>query len=116
MPHQNNLKILVFIGEGSEHIIEYLTKKGFPKVSLENMPSQIEHLSEAGQHRIITNEVPDLSLYEMLQNQFPGEIQLVAVASENKMHEDEFIKHADYFVDNDPTKIDELLQKLDFTL
>lgn len=116
MAHQNNLKVLVFIGSNSEQAINYLTKKGFPKVTLENMPSQIEHLSQAGQHRLVTNGVTDLGLYEILKNQFPSEIQLIAIAARSDTHKDEFIKHADHFVENDPAQIDELLRKLDFTL
>lgn len=116
MTHQVNLKVLVFIGNNSEQVIHYLTEKGFPKVSIEDMPSQIEHLSQAGQHRLVTSEITNLSLYEILKNQFPGELQLIAVAAPNDTHEDEFVKHADHFVQSDPVHIDELLKKLDFTL
>ena len=116
MTHLNNLKVLVFIGTDSGQVIDYLTGRGFPKVSLENMPSQIEHLSDAGQHRLITNEVSNLSLYEILTNEFPGEVQLIAVAAQQNTHEDEFVKHADYFVENNLAAIDELLEKLDFAL
>ncbi len=116
MTHQHNLKVLVFIGNNSQQVIDYLTEKGFPKVSLEDMPSQVEHLSQAGQHRIVTNQVTDFTLYQILKDQFPGEVHLIAVAEQKQTHEDEFMSHAEYFVENNPTAIDELLDELEFAL
>lgn len=116
MTHHKNLKVLAFVGEEAAQIVEYLTGKGFPKVSLEDMPSQIEHLAQAGQHRLITHEVSTPTLFELLREAFPGEITLVAVTQPQQAVTDELAKQAHYYVENDPAQIDELLETIDFAL
>ena len=117
MTRQNNLKVLAFIGDNSEAIIHYLTAKGYPKVSFEDMPTQIQHLSQAGQHRIVTNQITTFDAYTLLKHHFPGEVHLVADSSEeNKTHQDELMSHVNFFVENNPQAIDKLLTKLEFEL
>jgi hypothetical protein len=113
MTRQPNLKVLAFVGSESEDVVTYLTGKGFPKVSEINMMSQIEHLSMAGQHRIVTSEITDGTSYTTLKQEFPGEVRLVTVGS---VTDQELVLRADYSVQNTPDKIEALLEEIDFKL
>lgn len=82
MSEHKNLKIAAFVGlQGSrvDTIIEHLTSNGLPKVSRHDIVSQINHLQDAGQHRIITSELDSLDLYKTMKHQFPGELVVIAL-------------------------------------
>jgi hypothetical protein len=110
--HHENLKIIAFVGNEASDVVAYLTEKRYPKISKIDMASQIEHLAGAGQHRIVTSELSDFDTYRALRHEFPGEMYLVTagVASE------ELARMAHHHVSNDHAAINELLEKLDFTL
>ena len=113
MTRHENLKILAFIGSNAPGVVEYLTEKNYPKLSGIDMGSQIEHLANAGQHRIVTSAISDAESYRNLAHEFPGELHLVTVG---EVPDDEVAKMAHYHTSNDPAAINELIEKLDFTL
>lgn len=116
MTHLPNLRILAFVGKEAEDVVDYLTEKGFPKVSDNDMASQIEHLSMAGQHRIITSEIVDEESYQRLKNTFPGEVQLIAIGSREDTSSVHPFSHVDYTISSDKDQIEALLEELRFTL
>jgi hypothetical protein len=110
--HHENLKIIAFVGNEASDVVAYLTEKRYPKISKIDMASQIEHLAGAGQHRIVTSELSDVDTYHALRHEFPGEIYLVNAGDAN----DELAQMAHHHISNDHAAINELLEKLDFTL
>lgn len=112
MTHQNNLKVIVFVGEDTEKAVEYLTEKHFPKVAGQDIVQQIEHLVGAGQHRIITNAISTIDDYKELAHEFPGELNLVTVGDVSK----DLASLAHHHITYDSKIIDELLETLDFKL
>jgi len=125
MTHQENLKILAFVGlpgSGKTTAVEYFTKKGYPKVyfggvvfdamkqaGIEITPEserafrvsfreefgkdvvvnriieQINHLVDAGQHRIIADGVYTWTEYKALQHAFGGNLILAAVVAPRRL-------------------------------
>ena len=140
MTHHENLKIIAFIGADPidvPTVIDHLAEKSFPKVTSQDMISQIAHLADAGQHRIITGELSDFTLYEELRHDFPGQFSLVGIAPKEDIllyekdqaaepenwrklqetHHTALLPLAHHYVEtgNDLTKrVDALLEKLDF--
>jgi dephospho-CoA kinase len=90
-----NLKILAFVGlkgSGKATVISYLNQKGYPKVSREDMVSQIDHLADAGQHRVITDELSEFELYKTIKHEFPAELTLVALITEKRTRHHRLLK------------------------
>jgi hypothetical protein len=85
MNRHENLKIVAFIGTNTSAIVERLTEMGYPKVSSDDMVSQIQHLDDAGQHRIVTDQLTDFELYKKMRHAFPSEITLVGITDKEKM-------------------------------
>jgi hypothetical protein len=87
MTHHENLQIIAFVGDPTQvsAIIDHLTEKGYPKVSADDMVSQIEHLSLAGQHRIVTGDLHDFALYEEVRHDFAGHFTLVGVTQKENI-------------------------------
>jgi len=112
MTHQNNLKVIVFVGEDAEKAVDYLTEKHFPKVVAPDITSQVEHLVRAGQHRIVTSAISDVESYKNLAHEFPGELYLVTVGNAP----DDLARLTHHHVSSEPKIIDELLEELDFKL
>lgn len=77
MTHHENLKVLAFVGlndAGREAATHYFTEQGYPKVRGDNVDQQIQHLADAGQHRIILDVTLSQTDYRALQHEFPGEL------------------------------------------
>lgn len=108
MTHHENLKILAFTGSPDEttQIIDLMTEKGYPKASGNDLVSQIEHLSDAGQHRIITDDAD----VESLKHAFPGKVTTISLSNDD---------HADSHLDPTkdlPEQLEGLVNELDFRL
>jgi len=129
MSHHENLKVLVFIGDNQslvDETISYFTENGYPKVQAEGIESQIEHLAQAGQHRIVTDEIIDYEAFKLLESAFPGNVQLVALthkkeASEKNHENNSFMSHADHHIGlahDEPLsdQLEEVVETLDFGL
>lgn len=87
MRRHENLKILAFVGlkgSGKSTVISYLNEKGYPKVNRDEIVSQIHHLANAGQHRIVTDELAEFDLYKTMKHEFPSELIIVALTSEKR--------------------------------
>lgn len=87
MSRHENLKIIAFVGlkgSGKSTILAYLTEKGYPKVTREEIVSQIHHLADAGQHRVITDELTEFDLYRTMKHEFPAELTVVAITTEKQ--------------------------------
>lgn len=141
MSHHENLRILAFIGDGAPDIIELLTHQGYPKVSNDDMISQIDHLATAGQHRIVTDQLQDFESYKAMRHAFPGELTLIAITDKTtadtlraeksdipqnwdeleNLHETDLILQADDYLEaltSDDTwhsRLNELIEKHHFT-
>jgi hypothetical protein len=82
--HHENVRIVAFVGLAGSHvedIITHLTGIGYPKVTREDIVSQIHHLSGAGQHRIVTSDIDSLDLFKTMKHEFPGELTVVGVVA-----------------------------------
>jgi hypothetical protein len=112
MTRHENLRILAFVGSGATAVVEYLTEKSFPKVNVPDMSSQIEHLADAGQHRIVTDAILDVESFRNVAHEFPGELRLVSVDD----GPNELSSMAHHHITSDPEAINKLLDKLDFRL
>jgi len=88
MPERHtNLHIVAFVGlegSGKSTALSYLTEKGIPKVEQHDMASQIEHLAQAGQHVVATDELADLALFESIKHAFPGQLYVVGITTNTK--------------------------------
>jgi dephospho-CoA kinase len=83
-----NLHIIAFVGlegSGKATAVEYLRQKGIPHVRQNNMAEQIEHLAEAGQHRIVTDELATLELYQEIKRAFAGQLTVVGITTNTKI-------------------------------
>jgi len=49
------------------------------------MVSQIEHLAQAGQHRVVTDELLDLNALQDLKHAFPGQVYVVGITTNTKL-------------------------------
>ncbi|MEO6109464.1 MAG: hypothetical protein ABIP50_00425 [Candidatus Saccharimonadales bacterium] len=142
MTHHPTLKIIAFVGSDPatvQTVMDHYTEKGYPKVSHEDMATQITNLSEAGQHHIVTDEITDFEMYHQLRHTFPGELFLIAILpsadiaqyKESASHEiqnwDEqkrtghtrLLELAQYYIESDGhekmyTHIHELFEELNF--
>jgi len=88
MPTRHNLHIVAFVGlegSGKSTAVEYLGTKGFPHATGNDMVSQIEHLALAGQHRVVTDQLTDLALYQALKHAFPGQLTVVGITANTKV-------------------------------
>ncbi len=142
MTHHPNLKIIAFVSSDpsvAQTVIDHYTDKGYPKVSHDEIVTQINHLSEAGQHHIITNEIQDFEFYHQLRHTFPGELHLVALVpvseiehykedpshdiqnweEQKRSHHTNLLELAQYYIETDGheamfTQINELFEELGF--
>lgn len=83
MSHHENLKVLILTSRNpmvTAELLHFLTEKGYPKVDRHDMVSQIEHLANAGQHRLVTADVQSFDEYHDLRREFHGEVTLVGIA------------------------------------
>ncbi len=87
MKQYDNLRILAFIGmpgTGKTQAVGYIAQKNYPKVifsSAQATVDQVNHLAEAGQRRIIIDDVPEWTDYKLLKHEFPGCVKVVAVTA-----------------------------------
>lgn len=80
----DTVHIVAFTGLAGSHveaIVSHLTDKGHPKVTREDIVSQIQHLDAAGQRRIITSEIDNLDLFKTMKHEFPGKLTVVGVVA-----------------------------------
>ncbi len=129
MTHHENLKVLVFISNDQsllEDVLSYFTENGYPKVQADGIESQIEHLAQAGQHRIVSNEIDNFESFKLLESSFPGSVQLIGVTQKdggmpNTSEHSSFMGHADHHlgIKNDQPLADQLeafIETVDFSL
>lgn len=124
MGHYENLKIIILASDdiGTQHAaVSYFTDKGYPKVVSGDMTSQIQHLEQAGQHRIVVADLRDLTDYELLKNEFHESIQLIGITHTGTDSQTELIEAADHYVgasekESLAEQLDALVEKLEFTL
>ena len=142
MAHHENLIIIAFIGKDpaiAQSVIDHYTEKGYPKVGIDDMASQITHLSEAGQHHLITDEITDFETYHQLRHLFPGELLLIALLPTNEIegyknnpshdiqdwdeqkrdHHTNLLVQAQYYIETDGhetmfTQLNDLFENLNF--
>lgn len=82
------IKIIAFtglIGTGKSTAIDYMTKKGYPKVCddfvTKHIIDQIHNLINAGQCRIVADGLNSWAEYKILKHEFPGELDVVAIVA-----------------------------------
>lgn len=118
MTHHENLKIIAFISDNPTSValvIEILTAKGYPKVNREDMKSQIEHLVNAGQHRLVTGDIQDSDTLHSIKHEFPGAITLVGIGPAEAGKYKGFTELTDDQIEStDSDTLNELLERLDF--
>ena len=103
MTEHKNLKIIAFAGlPGSriDAIMRRLAERGIPRVSRHDIVSQIRHLADAGQHRIITDELDSLDLYKTMKHEFPGELVVVGIVTNRNLRHNRII-HQDKAIEDD---------------
>lgn len=139
--HHQNLKMIAFVGltgSGKSTALDYATGKNFPKVNAQDMLSQLHHLVDAGQHRVVTDELFSFEDYRKLLEEFHHNIIIVAITTnvrtrhhrlartkdtlneydmtktdwDDSSHDAQLIALADYFIPNDGTEQD-LYEALD---
>lgn len=88
MAEKQNIDIIAFVGlsgSGKTAASEYVAVRGIPRVVFESMSevvSQIQHLVQAGQHRIIVDGIDGWESYITLKHQFPGSVTTVALLAD----------------------------------
>lgn len=124
MAHYENLKILAITSDNAETqhtALAYFTDKGYPKVVSGDMISQIQHLEQAGQHRIIVSGLDGLVTYEQLKNEFHDTLELIGITHSGTQKQTDLIETADHYIGASekeplPEQLDALVEKLEFTL
>jgi dephospho-CoA kinase len=145
MSERHHLHIVAFTGlegSGKSTALEYLTQKGFPKVNAHDMVAEIEHLAQAGQHVVVTDEIADLPLFESVKHAFPGQLIVVGITTNTRIRHERLVRDdyhpvsdhdartedwaeaergaapfalADYFIENNENK-EALYEKIDALL
>lgn len=81
LEHVNVVAFVGLAGSHVEDIVQELTQRGYPKVTNDDIMSQIHHLAAAGQHKIITDEINDLDLFKKMKHEFPGRLLVIGIVT-----------------------------------
>lgn len=88
MADKQHVKIVLFVGlsgSGKSSSAEYVAKKGIPRVTfriIDDLLNQLQHLVDAGQHKVIVDGIDGWESYVRLKRQFPGCVVTVSLLAD----------------------------------
>ena len=74
-PHAKIIALVGLAGSGKSSAVEYLTKKGFPKIYFGGV------IYKAGQNKIVLDGLYTWSEYKILKHEFPGQVVVIAIVT-----------------------------------
>ena len=110
MNKTKKIEIIAFVGldgTGKSTVATYIIEKGFPKVVfndaisddqkdkdliIRDVINQIHNLINAGQHRIIIEELSTWTEFKKLKHEFPGELTIIAIVSPKHLRHHRLLK------------------------
>lgn len=88
MADKRHVKIVLFVGlsgSGKSSSAEYVAKKGIPRVTfsvIDDLLQQLQHLVDAGQHKIVVDGMDGWGSYVRLKRNFPGCVVTVSLLAD----------------------------------